>query len=215
MKRRRKNRKQPPATTTARASVPSPGRSVPVVPVRSGLTPAQYVFALAYLDNGFNARRAYLTAHPGAAVSTAGSEGHRALNNPKLRAYLNHRLEDAFRPLQMGGDEALARIAMIASSDIRDLYDEKGKLLPTHLWPDHIAPCVRSVKDGPHGKAITLESPLQALRIILEQTGKLKAPDGGLDALAAALRADLENHAPNQRLAGSEVGAVALDFIPS
>ena len=107
---------------------------------------------------------------------------------------MNQRLEYAWRPFQMGGDQALARIAMIASSDIRDLYDEKGALLPTHLWPDHIAPCVRSVKEGPYGKSITLESPLQALRIILEQTGKLKPPDQGFDALAAALRANLEAH---------------------
>jgi hypothetical protein len=169
-------------------------QSAPASAVPDGLTPALHVFALAFLENGFNARRAYLTAHPKAAVSTAGTEGHRALNNPKVRAYLSQRLEDAFRPFQMGGDQALARVAMIASSDIRDLYDEKGELLPTHLWPDHIAPCVRSVKNGRYGKAITLESPIQALRIILEQTGKINAPDGGFDALAAALRADLKSH---------------------
>ena len=39
---------------------------------RDGLTPAQRTFALTYLENGFNARRAYMTAHPAALESTAG-----------------------------------------------------------------------------------------------------------------------------------------------
>lgn len=121
-------------------------------------------------------------------------EGSRTLALPCIRTFVNRRLEDAWRPFQMGGDQALARIAMLASSDIRDLYDEKGALLPPHLWPDHIAPCVRAVKDGPHGRSVTLESPLQALRIILEQTGKLKPSSQGVDALAEALRADYERN---------------------
>ena len=97
---------------------------------------------------------------------TARIEGSRTLANPCIRAYLNQRLEDAWRLFQMGGEQALARIGMIASADIRDFYDESGTLLPMHLWPDYSALCVRSVKEGPYGTSITLESPLQALRII-------------------------------------------------
>lgn len=67
-------------------------------------------------------------------------------------------------------------------------------MLPVNLWPDHIAPCVRAVKDGPYGRSVTLESPLQALRIVLEQTGKLKPSSQGVDALAEALRATYEQH---------------------
>ena len=38
----------------------------------------------------------------------------------------------------MGGEQALARVALIASADIRDLYDAKGQILDPHLWPDGI-----------------------------------------------------------------------------
>ena len=40
-----------------------------------------------------------------------------------------------------------------------------------------------------------LVSKLAALRIILEQTGKLKGPTRGVDALAEAMRADQARYA--------------------
>ena len=120
-----------------------------------GLTQGQYAFALAYLENGFNASQAYKTAHPTARVSTCGTEGHHTLRNPKVRAFLNPQLEEAWKGLQMGGEQALARVALLAESD-----DQRVALA--------------------------------ALRTILEQTGKLKTPGESFDALAAALRSDLE-----------------------
>lgn len=186
-RRRTPKRKPKPAP----ASTPAPNLGTAA---KSGLDPAELVFALSYLENGFNATRAYATSHPEASPGTCRVEGSKCLTKPDIRAFLNERLEDAWKPLQMGGEQALARLARIASADIRDLYDENGKLLEPHLWPDTIAPCVKSVKDGPYGLTVTLESQVGALRVVLEQTGKLKTLPQSVDALADALRATLKDN---------------------
>ena len=63
---------------------------------------------------------------------------------------------------------------MDARADIRMLFDEHGCLLKPHEWPDEIANSIEAV-DLKTGK-VKLASKLTARRIILEQTGKLKAP---------------------------------------
>lgn len=50
-------------------------------------------------------------------------------------------LADAIDP-----DRVLREAGRLAYSDIRELYDEQGKLLPIKSWPDDIARCVKSVE---------------------------------------------------------------------
>lgn len=161
-----------------------------------GLTVPQHTFALEYLQNGFNARAAYLVAHPGVTMSTAGCEGHRTLNLPKVRRWLNTRLEAAWKGLAMSGEEALGRIALQASQDADELFDERNKLKPVKDWPLSARVSLRSViDDGDGGVKVTFESSQRALTTILQQTGKLKSelPES-LDALADAIRADRKKH---------------------
>ena len=161
----------------------------------AGLTEGQHTFALTYLGNGFNGTRAFLRAFPRTqSYSAAGVGAHHLLKTPKMREFLNAKLEEVWKPLQMGGEQALGRIAQIATFDLRDLYDDQGRLKPVREWTDDIVGVVRSVQDGPYGLKVSLESPHAALRTILEQTGKLNTQGDGVDALADALRADLARH---------------------
>jgi hypothetical protein len=141
----------------AKKATPSRHRDTPNL-MSTGLTAQQHAFCLAYLENGFNATRAYMTAHLTVSRDVAGVEGFRDLRKPKIRAFLGRQLEDAWRPLQMGSEQALARVALLAS----DAPDDRVKL--------------------------------QALRTILEQTGKLKTLPSSIDGLTAALKADYEAH---------------------
>lgn len=118
------------------------------------LSPPDQVFALTYLQNGFNATRAYLKAFPKASYQTAMVGGHWKLRKPKIRAFLNTQLEETWKPLQMGGEEALGRVALLAGGS----KDERVKLA--------------------------------ALKVILEQSGKLRGVADSVDALAAAIRQD-------------------------
>ena len=80
-----------------------------------------------------------------------------------------------------------------AGPGIRLLFDENGALLNPQDWPDEIASSVEAV--DLKNRKVKLASKLAARRIILEQTGKLKrAADGGLDALAEAMRANLARY---------------------
>lgn len=92
----------------------------------------------------------------------------------------------------MGGEEALARTALVITFDARQLFDETtGKLKNPNDWPDEAGQLIESFDVG--GK-VRLASRMAALRIVLEQTGKLKTIAGGIDELAAAIKADLEAH---------------------
>lgn len=146
-----------PAPATPIADKPAPE-------LAADLTAAQLAFCLAYLSNGFNATQAYLAAHPNASTGTAQVEGCRSLRNPKLLAFYGPRLEEAWKPFQMGGEQAAGRLAIIASG-----YDMDGN-------------------------PVRVRDQILALRIMLELTRKISSLAGGIDELAAAIRADKEAH---------------------
>lgn len=175
-----------PKRTRVRELKPAGGPAVP-----PGMTPAMYEFCLRYLANGFNAASAYRASHPGVSSSTARTEGWRLLTNPDIRVFLDERMAAHWQALQMAGDEALGRVALAARSDPRDLFDGEGKMLPPQHWPAEIALVVKSYKMGPNGPEIRLDDRLAALRIILEQTGRLRSGRDDVDALAQAIRADI------------------------
>lgn len=117
------------------------------------LTPAQHTFCLEYLNNGFNATQAHLTAHPTAALTTCATEGHRTLRLPKILAFLNPQLEAAWKPLQMGGEQALARVAILAGSDrdsrvrlaaLRTILEQTGKLKSLPAAVDELAEAIKA-----------------------------------------------------------------------
>ncbi len=60
---------------------------------------------------------------------------------PRVRAKANERLADLIDP-----DRALREAARLAYSDIRQLYDEKGRLKPMKDWPDDLAAAIGGVE---------------------------------------------------------------------
>ncbi len=161
-----------------------------------GLTLAQFAFCLSYLENGGNATQAYLDSHAGCAYATAMSEGQRSTRNPKIARYLSSRVDAIMRPMQMGGDEALMRTGRIATFNVLVLFDDAGNLRPMREWPEEAGQLLEAVEVA-RGK-VKLPSRLQALRTILEVTGKVKGTADSIDALAAAIRGDLEKHGSAQ-----------------
>ena len=91
--------------------------AVSLVPPPDGLTPAQRVFALTHLKNGFNATRAYQTAHPAAALTTCAAQGWLTIRNHEIRAWLNVRLEHAWTAYQMASCE---RTGCVPFTDLQD-----------------------------------------------------------------------------------------------
>jgi phage terminase small subunit len=157
-----------------------------------GLTAEQQRFVHEYDANGGNGTQAYLAAYPECkSVNAAAVNASKLLRNTKIREPINTLAAARFKRLQMSGDEALALEALSARADIRELYDEHGKLLPIAAWPDSIARCVKSIRPGPFGDTIVLEDRHQARRVVLEATGKLKNPiAAGALSLARLLTGD-------------------------
>jgi hypothetical protein len=90
----------------------------------------------------------------------------------------------------MDGEEAAARIALIASADV-SLCFAGNTLRPVQDWPWEVRMAVESYDIA--GK-VKLASRLQALRTILELTGKVRSTADSIDDLAAAMKADREKH---------------------
>jgi phage terminase small subunit len=157
-----------------------------------GLSVEERVFALAYLANGFNGTKAYLTMKPDVKSNTAATEAWKLLRKPEIAAFIAASQDKAWKGLQMSGDEALARVALDARADVRELFDDNGRRLPVHKFPDSIANSIESIEVKRGSFKVKLASKSAARRVILEQTGKLKNPlEDGITALAEALRADL------------------------
>jgi hypothetical protein len=140
-------------------------------------------FLLEYEANGFNGVRAYLAVHPTCKVRTAATNAWRLLKKADIRARAVALRQKRLETLAMEGAEAAQLLAETARADPRDLYDDQGKLLPVHLWPDHIAHCVKAIR----GDAVVLHDSQAAQRLVLEMTGKLKSPLAPIADLAAIL----------------------------
>ena len=189
-KAQRRRVRDNPKTEHARPA----GPGLETEPAFLALDDARRTFVAEYLSNGFNATEAYLAAHPNVARNTAATEGWRNMRNPEIAAAIRPRLEARWKALHLTGDEVLARVGFDATVDLRLLYDEQGNLKKPQDWPEEMAGSVKSIQDGPYGLKVTFVDPLQARRIILEQTGKLRTPGDSIDALAKALQADLDKH---------------------
>jgi len=169
-----------------------PGRRTQTDP--DALTELQEAFICEYHHNGGNGTRAYLAVSPDVSIQTAAVNACRWLRQAKIREKIDAARAERWQRLQMSSDEAMSLLAGDARADIRDLVDEKGELLPIHLWPDHIARSVRAIKPGPFGLTVHLNDSQAARRMIAEQLGAIKSVAGGLDALAEAIKADQAKH---------------------
>lgn len=142
-----------------------------------------------YMEAGFSAKR-----------ETARKEASMLERDPLIASRLKALWAEKFRALHMDADEILARTAMIARSDARSLFDEKGNMRPLHELTPEEAAAIAGVEtleefDGT-GKdrvkvgdvrKVRLRDPMPALRLLAEHKKLVKAPEEGLNALAGAI----------------------------
>lgn len=121
-----------------------------------------------------NVTRAYMLAYPKCKADSAAPSGFRLLRNVQVREAVEAGRRKRLEALAMDGDEAMQRIALIARTDIRELFDEDGRILPPTAWPAELALAVKGIKDREHGREVTFDSRLSALEMIASAHGKLK-----------------------------------------
>jgi hypothetical protein len=158
------------------------------------LRPQLEAFVRFYDRNGGNGVEAYLRSHVDCHSRKAAATGAwTLLRNPEIQRRLETLAAGRWRRVQMDGDEALARVALDARADIRQLFDEHNQLLPIQEWPDSVAQSVKALRQGKDGPIVTMNDSLAARRMILEQQGKLKNTGAAIGELARLLTGDLHD----------------------
>ena len=66
-------------------------------------------------------------------------------NLPQVRAKANQRIKDMLADA-IDPDNSMREAARLAYSDVRELFDEQGKLKPIKDWPEDMARAVASVE---------------------------------------------------------------------
>lgn len=159
---------------TQAAEPPKAGAAEPPVDQDGPLDTTTELFLLEYIANGRNGRRAWMATHPGVKPNAADACASRALSRAKVRDRLKVLMRDTYERLQMAGDEATAMLALNARADIRELFDENGKPLPPHKWPNHIALCVKAIKPGPFGDQVILHDQMKARELLAIDAGRIR-----------------------------------------
>lgn len=107
------------------------------------MTPRQRLFVREYLRD-LNATRAAIRA--GYSKASATTEGPRLLDNAGVRQAIDSALADRELRVEAKADEVLRELLAFARTDIRDAFDENGRLLAVHEMPEHVAKAISSVK---------------------------------------------------------------------
>jgi hypothetical protein len=137
------------------------------------LTEKEIDFALEYLANGRNATDAYSKGHPKAKRSTCTVEGSKTLSRPNVAAFIKAQDAERHARLIMDADEALIGLTRHGRGDPRRLF-KGNRLLPIDEWPDDAADCVKALKPGPFGTAITFYDKQRARELMAINGGKLR-----------------------------------------
>lgn len=133
------------------------------------LSKAEQTFADTYLTNGFNATRAYITAHPRTSEATAAVQASRLLRKPNITEYLNTRYAEQV----MSAEEALNRVATIARADLSQ-YEEGGFINLDAMKEDGLGFLLKGISYKPNGiTELQFHDSYKALEDILKAHGKL------------------------------------------
>lgn len=158
-----------------------------------------------------NVTRAYLAAHPNCKATTAATNGVRLLRNAQIADAVKEGRSRRLRELEVDADEAMRRISVIGSLDIRQLMDHEGKMLPIHEWPTEVALAVKGYELKDLGPKVTFDSRLAALELIAVAGGKLSSKnETKVDVLALLLEHATEEDkvVKPQQKAGSSTGGI-------
>jgi len=109
----------------------------------AALNAKQRQFVAEYLVD-LNATQAAIRA--GYSPKTANRQGHRLLTNADISAAVEKRAEERLRATNIQADRVLQELGRLCTSDVRDLFDEHGNLLPIHELPDELAAAVAGIE---------------------------------------------------------------------
>lgn len=107
------------------------------------LSPKHTRFVAEYLKD-LNATQAAIRA--GYKSDNANVTGPRLLANVGIASEIAKRTEKAVERLELSAERVLEEYARVAYSDVRDLFDDAGNMLPIKQLPAHVAASIAGVE---------------------------------------------------------------------
>lgn len=104
------------------------------------LNQKQFTFVAEYCENGENGTKAAQKAGYSSPAATASN----MLKNPKIHSAIQRYRKGTQVLSSVELNRTLEEIAKIAFSDLREVFDDDGRLLPPHRWSDRAAAAVSS-----------------------------------------------------------------------
>jgi phage terminase small subunit len=107
------------------------------------LTPQQARFVQEYLID-HSAVAAAIRA--GYSKKSAAAQGCQLLNKPKIREAIKAAEAVILSRVRISAEKTLNELGKIAFADLRNVFDEHGRLIPPSQWPDTVAGAISSIK---------------------------------------------------------------------
>lgn len=89
----------------------------------------------AYVRAGFKGKR-----------TSAAAEASKLLKKPRIVDKIRTLMAERAERVQVESDEVLRELTRLGYSDIRELFDDDGNVLPVKTWPEHIARAVSAIE---------------------------------------------------------------------
>jgi phage terminase small subunit len=106
------------------------------------LSPKQERFITEYLVD-LNATQAAIRA--GYSEKTAQEQSSRLLSNVMVQQKINAAKQARAERVEIKADTVLKELLKIATSDLRELFDDDGKVKDPRDWPDHVSLAVAGI----------------------------------------------------------------------
>lgn len=155
----------------------------------NGLTDKWQAFADAYLaDPNLNQTLAYKTAYPRASEKAAEANAAKLMKeNEAVKAYIEKAMAERQERMQIEQDDVLRELARIAFLDIRQAFDDEGRMINVNRLDEGVARAIVSIDqyieyDGKGDdreavgitKKVKLADKLRALELIGKHMGMFK-----------------------------------------
>lgn len=168
-----------------------PAAKHPARKSREAVQHKREIFVREYVKD-FNGTRAAAAA--GYQANLANRQAYRLLQDPSVQAAVRSVLRGALKKVDASLERTMQEIARVAFSDVRDLFDESGKLRQPHELDDNAAASISGIdvevnKDGDRVAKVRRVDKMAALTLLARHHKIVgDAVDSGKDALAMAER---------------------------
>jgi phage terminase small subunit len=112
-----------------------------------GLSLRQQNFIAEYLSDPTS----YGAAATRAGYSNGDQAGYRLMQNPKVRAEMDRRIRKRIEKTDIDAEWVLKELALLASVDLRQVFDEFGNLKPVQEMSESVAKFVTAIEVAPDG----------------------------------------------------------------